>query len=157
MDLLENLKFENNYIILQNRYVSIVISKFNNIYTLESFYNKLNIKNIARCGLYVLLEELLKREILTNATIIYITEISPSSGGRRNTEAYIKLIKIYEGIGFNIQSGEIEKKDIVMDSSVSNLIEVLKDICIPKSGGRKKRTRKTMKTVKKNRKTRGRL
>ena len=160
-NLLDNLIIQSSHIILQNKYVSIIISKFNNVYTLESFYNKLNIKNAARCGLYLLLKELLKREILTDSTIIYLTEISPSSGGRRNTEAYIKLIKIYQSIGFNIQSGDIERKNIEMASSVSNLIEVLKPMCAPELAGGKnrikiKKRRKTIKKVKKNRKTRRR-
>jgi hypothetical protein len=158
--LLDNLKMQTNHILLQNKYVSIIISRFNNIFTLESFYNKLNIKNAARCGLYLLLKELLKRELITESTIIYLTEISPSTGGRRNTEAYIKLIKIYESIGFNIQSGDIESKNIVMSSNVSNLIEVLQNICSSQlSGGKKinmKKKRKTLKYLKKNRRTRRR-
>jgi len=158
--LLDNLKIQTNHIILQNKYVSIIISRLNNIFTLESFYNKLNIKNAARCGLYLLLKELLKREMITESTIIYLTEISPSSGGRRNTEAYIKLIKIYESIGFNIQSGDIESKNIVMYSNVSNLIEVLQNICNPQlSGGKRinmKKKRKTLKYLKKNTRTRRR-
>lgn len=157
MELLDNLTIQNNYIILQNKYISIIISKFNNIYTLEAFYNKLNIKNAARCGLYLLLEELLKRQIITDTTTIFITDISPSNGGRRNTEAYIKLINIYQSIGFIIQSGDIDKKNIIMSSTVSNLIEVLKIKCSKEIIGGKKRikkTRKTFKKLKKNRKTR---
>lgn len=155
-NLLENLKFENNYIILQNKYVHIIITKFNNVFVLDVFYNKLNIKNAARCGLYFLLEELLKREILTFSTIIYVNDISPSDGGRRNTEAYIKLIKIYEDIGFVIESGDIERKNVVMASPVSNLMEVLRDRCVSKPVGGKKKTRKNGKSVKRNRRTKRR-
>lgn len=147
MNLLENLSIQSNRILLQNKYVSIVISTFNNIYTLESFYNKLHKKNAARCGLYLLLKELLQRGLVSEETILYVSEISPSNGGRRNTEAYTKLIHIYENIGFSIESGDIENKNIVMSSSMSNLIETLTPLCSHIiAGGTKKNKRTRRKT-----------
>jgi len=64
------------------------------------------------------------------------------------------LVKIYENIGFHIQSGDMERKNVVMASTVSNLIEVLRSKCGTGTVGGKKRKRRTRKNAKKGKKSR---
>lgn len=115
-------------------------------------------KSAARCGLYLLLNELLQRGIVSSDTILYVSEISPSNGGRRNTEAYIKLIHIYENIGFSIDSGDIEDKNVVMAAPVKTFVDILAPLCSGYIGGTatKRSRRKTLRrrynrSIRKNR------
>jgi hypothetical protein len=139
-DLLKDFNIQAPYILLQNNLVNIVISKFNDKYFLESFYNNSNIKGAARCALYLLLKKLLESKNITNKTILFIESLMPSD------RDLPKLVKTYQEIGFNIVSGEIEEKNIIMSATIDHLIEILTLKCGSISGGKKKRKirRRTM-------------
>ena len=149
--LLFNLVFSGNFIILDNSYVLIIIAKYHDKYYLNNFYNKKKIKNAARCALYFLLQKLLESKKINLETDIFVKDIIPSDGGLKNTEAYKKLIGIYKSIGFNIESsGKIEDKNIILESNVSNLIEILQKQCYNSGGKIKKNKTKIKKSRKGN-------
>jgi hypothetical protein len=152
--LLDNLQSEGKYIRLDNDYVTIIISTFNSKFVLESFYNKRNIKHIARCGLMFLLEEMVDGGMMDHDTNMYVKDIWPSDG-TANNGAYQKLIRIYQSIGFKIDSGQIVSRNVVMVSTVGQLVRTLKNQCelFERRGGKTRRK----KTTKRHRKTYRRL
>jgi hypothetical protein len=118
-ELLKNFSYIGKRVLLQNEYINIVLSNFDK-WNLEGFYNEnKNNKNAARCGLYLLLEKLLTDRKLEPETNIFVDNVNPSS---RIPGAYNKLIETYKSIGFTIDSGTIDKKNVILISTVSTLM-----------------------------------
>ena len=136
--LLENLQIskKSNDIMnikLINKNVKILISIMGEIIYLYGFYKQDGIeeKGIVRCALYVLLKNLLEKDIIQKHQIMKVSSPTPDDG---NIE---RLIKIYTQIGF-IKGGAELGNPINLYNSVEELIETLKEQC-EITGGRKRR------------------
>ncbi len=143
------------FIILNNDYVEITMRVYSEKkIILENFYKRSKDIGITRCALLALLEKIINNGVsfsnnkmvvsFTNNTIVEIDSVMPSD---RN---YIRLIKMYTDMGFKKISGNI--KDVVMQSNIGRLIQVLNKQCeFEVSGG--KLNRKTRRKNKRNTKT----
>ena len=136
-DLLEGIDQIGPRILVQNKFVDITITEFNNEYILESFYNKnRKIKGLARCALFFLLKELLDGKVIYNNTILKVDTLMPSDG---NID---KLIAIYESVGF---TKEINNRYIIMYSTIEHLMNILSSQCNHFMGGTKPKRSKLKK------------
>ena len=134
---------------------------------LIGLYNKKQIKGIARCSLFVLLQKILDLKIVKPDTKIMVDDPEPDDPEPedRNME---RLIKIYEEMGFTIEekpppvegSGDYPLS-IYLISTVQHLIDTLKQQCemtgvgsikhkSKKRKSKKRKSKKHRKTKKKN-------
>ena len=156
IELLDNYKTSDTGVQLVNDNVSILfitdpnkVGVSGNVIELYDFRKKPGIskRGIARCSLFVLLQQMVEDESL-NVNKETIVQVCAPTATDRNRD---RLLKIYKEIGFTQTNQNPNRPEL--KSSVQELIETLEKQCEMNGGGKYIKTKSRRRKSNKRRKT----